>query len=130
MTAILDSPVLPQTSAAKPSLAGLGRAGLRAALEAIGVPEKQLKMRTGQLWSWLYAQGATSFDVMSDVSKGLRTALGEAHTLARPEIVAEQVSVDGTRKWLLRLPIRGHERRPPEIETVYIPEADRGTLCI
>jgi 23S rRNA (adenine2503-C2)-methyltransferase len=67
---------------------------------------------------------------MSDVSKHLRADLARAYSLARPEIVAEQVSVDGTRKWLLRLAIRGHEKRAPEIETVYIPEADRGTLCI
>jgi 23S rRNA (adenine2503-C2)-methyltransferase len=67
---------------------------------------------------------------MSDVSKELRARLEASYTLARPEIVSEQVSVDGTRKWLLRLPRRGHEARAPEIETVYIPEADRGTLCI
>jgi 23S rRNA (adenine2503-C2)-methyltransferase len=115
---------------AKPSLAGLGREGLTAALAGVGVPEKQLKMRVGQLWSWIYARGATSFDQMSDVSKDLRGRLAEPYTLARPEIAAEQVSEDGTRKWLLRLEKRGHERRAPEIETVYIPEADRGTLCI
>jgi 23S rRNA (adenine2503-C2)-methyltransferase len=114
----------------KPSLAGLGREGLAAALLDAGVPEKQVRMRVGQLWSWLYARGATSFDQMSDVSKDLRGKLALAYTLARPEIAAEQVSEDGTRKWLLRLEKRGHERRAPEIETVYIPEADRGTLCI
>ena len=115
---------------AKPSLAGLGREGLSAALAAVGVPEKQIRMRVGQLWSWLYARGASSFDQMSDVSKDLRATLAQAYTLARPEIAAEQVSADGTRKWLLRLPKRGHEARAPEIETVYIPEYDRGTLCI
>jgi 23S rRNA (adenine2503-C2)-methyltransferase len=115
---------------AKPSLAGLGREGLAAALAGVGVPDKQLKMRVGQLWSWVYARGTTSFEQMSDVSKDLRGKLAEAYTLARPEIAAEQVSEDGTRKWLLRLEKRGHERRAPEIETVYIPEADRGTLCI
>jgi 23S rRNA (adenine2503-C2)-methyltransferase len=120
----------PDVAAAKPSLAGLSRDGLAAALGAIGVPEKQLRMRVGQLWSWIYARGATSFDQMSDVSKDLRSALTRAYTLARPEIAAEQVSTDGTRKWLLRLPKRGHEARAPEIETVYIPEYDRGTLCI
>ena len=119
-----------EAPAANPSLAGLSREGLREALAAIGVPEKQLKMRLGQLWSWIYARGATSFEQMSDVSKELRAVLASTYSLARPEIVAEQVSVDGTRKWLLRLPIRGHEKRAPEIETVYIPEADRGTLCI
>ena len=67
---------------------------------------------------------------MSDVSKDLRAALASRYTLDRPEIAAEQVSADGTRKWLLRLPKRGHEARAPEIETVYIPEYDRGTLCI
>ena len=114
----------------KASLAGLGRDGLKAALGAIGVPEKQLRMRLNQLWSWMYVRGITSFEEMTDVSKELRRTLGEAYTLARPEIVTEQVSVDGTRKWLLRLPKRGHERHAPEIETVYIPESDRGTLCI
>ena len=130
MDALLAAPALQQTAASKPSLAGLGREGLRAALAAIGVPEKQLRMRVGQLWSWIYVRGATSFEDMSDVSKDLRATLARTYLLARPEIAAEQVSVDGTRKWLLRLPIRGHEKRPPEIETVYIPEADRGTLCI
>jgi 23S rRNA (adenine2503-C2)-methyltransferase len=87
-------------------------------------------MRVNQLWSWIYVRGLTHFEDMSDVSKDLRRTLAEAYTLERPEIVAEQVSVDGTRKWLLRLPKRGHEARAPEIETVYIPESDRGTLCI
>ena len=119
-----------QTNAAKPSLAGLGRDGLRVALVAVGVPEKQLKMRIGQLWSWIYVRGAITFEEMSDVSKELRAKLSQVYCLDRPEIVTEQASTDGTRKWLLRLPVRGHERRAPEIETVYIPEADRGALCI
>jgi 23S rRNA (adenine2503-C2)-methyltransferase len=117
-------------AAFRPTLAGMSRARLREALASVGVPEKQLRMRVIQLWRWLYITGATSFDQMTDVSKELRTALEARFTLDRPEIVAEQVSVDGTRKWLLRLPRRGHEARAPEIETVYIPEADRGTLCI
>ena len=119
-----------QASGGKPSLAGLGRRELAAALGRAGVPDRQLKMRVGQLWSWLYARSAASFDAMSDVSKELRGVLGGAYTLARPQIAAEQVSADGTRKWLLRLEKRGHEVRAPEIETVYIPEPDRGTLCI
>jgi len=130
MDSALDLHAPAPSSAAKPSLAGLGREGLAAALAAIGVPEKQLRMRVAQLWSWLYARGATSFDQMSDVSKELRTTLELAYSLMRPEIAAEQVSADGTRKWLLRLAKRGHEAKAPEIETVYIPEADRGTLCI
>ncbi|HSR81280.1 MAG TPA: 23S rRNA (adenine(2503)-C(2))-methyltransferase RlmN [Hyphomicrobiaceae bacterium] len=130
MTAVLDRSTPQQGSVGRASLAGLGREGLRAALAGIGVPDKHLKMRVGQLWSWIYVRGATAFAAMSDVSKELRTALAGAYSLERPEIVAEQLSGDGTRKWLLRLPKRGHEMRAPEIETVYIPEAGRGTLCI
>ncbi|MCB1504560.1 MAG: 23S rRNA (adenine(2503)-C(2))-methyltransferase RlmN [Hyphomicrobiaceae bacterium] len=115
---------------AKPSLAGLDRVRLGAALGAIGVPDKQLRMRVNQLWSWIYVRGVTSFDDMTDVSKDLRAKLADAYTLDRLEIVSEQVSIDGTRKWLLRLPKRGHEAKAPEIECVYIPEEDRGTLCI
>lgn len=114
----------------RPTLAGLDRHRLQEALAAAGVPEKQLRMRVNQLWSWLYVRGVTSFDAMSDVSKELRMRLAGRYSLARPEIINEQVSADGTRKWLLRLEKLGHERHAPEIETVYIPEADRGTLCI
>jgi 23S rRNA (adenine2503-C2)-methyltransferase len=130
MEAVLDTAAPTPVTAPKPSLAGLGRAGLSAALTTVGVPDKQLRMRVGQLWSWIYARGATAFDQMSDVSKDLRSTLAQSYALNRPEITAEQVSTDGTRKWLLRLPKRGHEARAPEIETVYIPEYDRGTLCI
>ena len=118
------------SDAGKPSLAGLGRAGLRAALSAAGVPDKQLRMRTAQLYSWLYVRGVPTFDAMTDVAKELRAELSERYTLARPEIVSEQVSVDGTRKWLLRLASQGRDGAGPEIETVYIPESERGTLCI
>ena len=114
----------------KPSLAGLTREGLRAALAAAGVPEKQLRMRVNQLWSWLYVRGVRDFSEMTDVAKELRANLAERYSLSRPEIVSEQVSVDGTRKWLLRLPAQARDGRPPEVETVYIPESDRGTLCI
>jgi len=114
----------------KPSLAGLGREGLRVALADAGVPEKQLRMRVNQLYSWLYVRGVSSFDAMTDVAKDLRGSLAGRFTLDRPEIVSEQVSIDGTRKWLLRLPAQGRDGRPPEVETVYIPESDRGTLCI
>ena len=130
MAALLDIPAPAQAAGTLPSLAGLGREELKAALAAAGVPEPQLRMRVGQLWSWLYVRGATSFEDLSDVSKDLRRRLARLYSLARPVIVSEQMSVDGTRKWLLRLDKRGHEARPPEIETVYIPEADRGTLCI
>ena len=98
--------------AAKPSLAGLGRDGLAAALAAVGVPDRQLKMRVGQLWSWLYVRGARTFDEMSDVSKELRARLAGAYTLERPQVAAAQVSADGTRKWLIRMQAHGHEARP------------------
>jgi 23S rRNA (adenine2503-C2)-methyltransferase len=132
MTVLLDHtpPAPADISEALPSLAGLGRAPLRAALVEIGVPEKQLRMRLAQIWRWMYVSGVTSFDEMTDISKELRDRLKAAYTLARPEIVSEQISVDGTRKWLLRLPKRGREAKAPEIEAVYIPESDRGTLCI
>ena len=81
-------------------------------------------MRVGQLWGWAYVRGVTDFGAMTDIAKDLRGELAESFTLARPEIVTEQVSVDGTRKWLLRL------ADGKEVETVYIPDEDRGTLCI
>ena len=132
MVLVIDKTPADGTAAVAPlpTLAGLGREGLSEALGAIGVPEKQRRMRVAQLWTWIYAHGVTSFDAMTDVSKELRGRLAAAYSLARPEIVTEQISVDGTRKWLLRLPRRGHEARAPEIESVYIPESDRGTLCI
>src|SRR5215470_9380969 len=130
MSAVRDPSTLQQGNVGRPSLAGLGREGLRAALAGIGVPDTQSKMRVGQLWSWIYVRGATAFEAMSDVSKELRAGLARVYSLERPQIVAEQVSTDGTRKWLLRLPKRGQEKHAPEIETVFIPEADRGTLCI
>jgi len=130
MNAAFDISAPQQGGAGRPSLAGLGREGLRAALAGIGVPDTQSKMRVGQLWSWIYVRGATAFEAMSDVSKELRAGLARVYSLERPQIVAEQVSTDGTRKWLLRLPKRGQEKHAPEIETVFIPETDRGTLCI
>jgi 23S rRNA (adenine2503-C2)-methyltransferase len=114
----------------KPTLAGMSRAKLEQAMLEAGVPQKQVRMRANQLWRWLYISGVTSFDTMTDVSKDLRSRLRDKFTLDRPEIVNEQISVDGTRKWLLRMPKRGNDLRAPEIETVYIPEDDRGTLCI
>ncbi|MEO1265401.1 MAG: 23S rRNA (adenine(2503)-C(2))-methyltransferase RlmN, partial [Pseudomonadota bacterium] len=94
------------------------------------VPERQMKMRLQQVWSWLYVRGARDIDEMSDVSKAVRAAIAERADLDRPEIVSEQVSEDGTRKWLLKLASRGRDGAGPEVEAVYIPEADRGTLCV
>src|SRR5680860_326107 len=108
----------------KDTLVGLSREVLAERLATLGVPERQRRMRVRQLWSWIYVRGVTDFAAMTDIAKELRAQLAASFTLARPEIVTEQVSVDGTRKWLLRLD------DGKEIETVYIPEEDRGTLCI
>ena len=115
---------------AKPSLVGMSRAQLADALGTLGVPEAQRKMRAQQLWHWIYFRGFTEFDGMTSVSKELRAQLAEHFTLARPEVVAEQVSVDGTRKWLLRLPGDPYSGLPHDVECVYIPDTERGTLCV
>ena len=114
----------------KPSLVGMSRAQLANALGTLGVPEGQRKMRVQQLWHWIYFRGFTAFADMTSVSKDLRAKLAERFTLDRPEVVAEQVSVDGTRKWLLRLPGDPESGRPHEVECVYIPDTERGTLCV
>jgi len=137
MTAVLETdiplektPLERYVPPAKPSLIGMSRGALAEALGEIGVPEKQRKMRVQQLWNWIYVRGVTRFDAMTSVSKELRAALDERFTLERPEVVAEQVSVDGTRKWLLRLPGEHEGERPHEVECVYIPESGRATLCV
>jgi 23S rRNA (adenine2503-C2)-methyltransferase len=114
----------------KPSLIGMSRAELAAALAGVGVPERERKMRAQQIWHWLYVRGAQDFDGMLNISKTARATLAENFTLARPEVAAEQVSVDGTRKWLLTLPGEVAGERPHLVECVYIPETDRGTLCV
>lgn len=113
------------------SLIGLSRAELRGALGGIGLEEREAKMRASQLWNWMYHHGVTDFDAMSNVQKGFRQTLGEHFVLDRPEIVSEQLSADGTRKWLFRFRDPEKPNLPPvEVETVYIPEDDRGTLCV
>jgi 23S rRNA (adenine2503-C2)-methyltransferase len=113
----------------RPTLVGLSREELAEMMARIGVAEKQRKMRARQLWHWIYNKGFTSFDLMTDISKDLRVKLEETFHVGRPEIVTEQKSSDGTMKWLLRLAPDERGARQ-EIETVYIPEEDRGTLCI
>jgi 23S rRNA (adenine2503-C2)-methyltransferase len=122
MTGVVDA----VQTAEKRLLVGLSRAALSEALRAIGVPDQKLQMRCGQIWHWVYVRGAKRFAEMSSLSKELRAQLDAHFSLERPQLVAEQISVDGTRKWLLRLP--GADAH--EIECVYIPEADRGTLCV
>ena len=111
-------------SSVKPRLIGLTRDGLKAALGAAGVETKQLSMRVSQLWNAMYVQGATGFDAITTLAKPLRGEFADTFSLKRPEVVAAQVSSDGTRKWLIRF------ARGVEIETVFIPDEDRGTLCI
>ena len=126
---IEKTPLERYVAPARPSLVGLSRAELAEALAGIGIAERERRMRVQQLWHWLYVRGATGFDVMTSISKAVRAALADSFTLARPEVVAEQISVDGTRKWLLRLPGET-SGRPHEVECVYIPDNDRGTLCV
>jgi len=115
---------------AKPSLIGLSRTELADRLGEIGVAPAQRKMRVQQLWHWIYFRGAQSFDEMTSISKGIRAELAQHFTVDRPEVVAEQISSDGTRKWLLRLPSGDSVQKAHEVECVYIPETDRGTLCV
>ncbi|MFY9815933.1 MAG: 23S rRNA (adenine(2503)-C(2))-methyltransferase RlmN [Pseudolabrys sp.] len=130
MDVIEKTPLERYVAPEKPSLVGYTRTQLSDALGSVAVPETQSKMRVQQLWHWIYFRGLTSFDEMTSVSKDLRSVLAERFTLARPEVVAEQVSVDGTRKWLLRLPGEVQGERPHEVECVYIPDTERGTLCV
>ncbi len=118
------------TLAVQPSLAGMTRAEIGDALRALGLPEREIRMRVSQLWHWIYFRGARDFGEMLNVSKALRQTLGDAFALRLPEIVAEQISSDGTRKWLLRLEPVDALDKGAEVECVYIPESDRGTLCV
>src|SRR5215475_8598474 len=103
---------------ARPSLIGLSRHELGQRLGEIGVAPAQRKMRVQQLWHWIYFRGASNFDDMTSVSKETRARLAERFTVDRPEVVAEQISNDSTRKWLLRLPSGNGIDKPHEIECV------------
>ncbi|MFK8036538.1 MAG: 23S rRNA (adenine(2503)-C(2))-methyltransferase RlmN [Hyphomicrobiales bacterium] len=113
----------------KPSLIGISQDTMIEMLTDAGVPQKQAKMRAQQIWYWLYVRGVSNFEEMTNLSKALRADLAQLFELNRPEIIEEQISVDGTRKWLFRFPSRG-AGSPVDIETVYIPEEGRGTLCV
>jgi 23S rRNA (adenine2503-C2)-methyltransferase len=120
---VVTLPRLP-VNGGRTNLVGLTRDQLRAALVAAGTPEAQAKMRAGQLWQWIYHWGVRDFAAMTNLAKGYRARLADHFAIALPEIAARQISADGTRKYLLRI-AGGHE-----VETVYIPEEGRGTLCI
>ena len=128
--AALASQVVASPVGAPIRLAGATRAEITRALADIGVPERELRMRAGQLWHWIYHRGVSDFAAMRNISRPLLDKLAERCTLERPRITSEQVSADGTRKWLLRMPSSGRHDKGAEIECVYIPESDRGTLCV
>ena len=108
----------------KPNLIGLSREELREVFEKVGVPEKQINMRVKQLWNWIYFRGKRNFHEMTNLAKSLQNSLDENYQIDIPKIVKKDVSVDGTRKYLVRI-LGLHE-----VEVVYIPEPGRGTLCI
>jgi 23S rRNA (adenine2503-C2)-methyltransferase len=108
----------------KANVIGLTRDALADALRAAGTPDKQVKMRVGQIWQWIYHWGVRDFAAMTNLTKEYRTLLADRFDITLPEVVTRQISADGTRKYLLRI-AGGHE-----VETVYIPEENRGTLCV
>ena len=105
-------------------LMGLSRAEIRDTFSAAGLDERQAKLRSKQVFHWIYHRGATDFDGMTDIAKTMRPWLAQRFVIGRPDVVEAQVSTDGTRKWLLKS-VDGHE-----FEMVFIPDADRGTLCV
>jgi 23S rRNA (adenine2503-C2)-methyltransferase len=111
-------------------LAGATRGEIIQSLREIGAPERELTMRASQLWHWIYHRGAREFPTMRNIARPLLERLAERCALARPEVIAEQLSADGTRKWLLRMAPAHRFDKGAEIECVYIPESDRGTLCV
>ena len=104
----------------KKELIGLSFDELKEELVAIG----EKAFRAKQLWQWIYYRGETDFDKMSSLSKDFRAKLKENYTVTHPKIVAEQTSIDGTRKWLMEF------SDGARVECVYIPETDRGAVCI
>src|SRR4051812_42792038 len=130
LTPLEKVPLETYVAPAKPSLIGLSRAELAERLGSIGVAPAQRNMRVQQLWHWIYVRGVQSFEEMTSISKETRATLEAHFTVARPEVAAEQISSDGTRKWLLRLPSGDDLQKAHEVECVYIPETDRGTLCV
>jgi 23S rRNA (adenine2503-C2)-methyltransferase len=108
----------------KTDLIGLPKPQIRAVLEEAGMETKQAKLRAKQLWHWIYNRGVVDFSLMTDIAKTMHPWLEERFVVSRPEVVEAQVSTDGTRKWLLRSP------DAQDYEMVFIPDADRGTLCV
>ncbi len=124
----IDPVPVPRALAPRPDgridLLGLSRDDLRMALETSQLEPKQAKLRAKQLWHWIYNRGVTDFSLMSDIAKAMQPWLAQRFVISRPEVIEAQVSTDGTRKWLLRSP------DAQDYEMVFIPDADRGTLCV
>ena len=105
-------------------LIGLPRTRIAELLSEAGLDAKAAKLRSRQLFHWLYHRGVTEFEAMTDIAKTMRPWLSERFVIGRPEIVEAQVSTDGTRKWLLRTADAN------DYEMVFIPDETRGTLCV
>jgi 23S rRNA (adenine2503-C2)-methyltransferase len=116
-------PVTPRADG-RVELVGLARDAIRDALEEAGLEPRQAKLRAKQLWHWIYNRGVSDISLMTDIAKVQQPWIAERFIITRPEVIEAQVSTDGTRKWLLRTH-DGHD-----YEMVFIPDADRGTLCV
>ena len=106
------------------SLVGLTKKEVKDSLRKLDIPDQQLNMRVNQIWGWVYNKGINSIDEMTTLSIDLREELKKYHNLERPQISDEQISKDGTKKWLLKF------NDGSEVETVFIPDDERGTLCV
>ena len=125
MTTLIQNTAAPVQADTRIPLVGMGRTELAAALTEFGIEPKKVRMRTKQIFGWIYNYGATDWDAMTNIAKGLRAQLAEKFSLARPEIVERQVSVDGTRKYLIRM------APGIEVESVFIPSVSKtGALCV
>ena len=121
----------PSQQKALQPLVGLSKIEIATALSENGLPAREARMRASQLWNWIYVNGVTDFERMTNIAKGFRGELEQQFSITRPQVVSEQVSSDGTRKWLLRFKDASNPNMPPvDVETVYIPEEERGTLCV
>ncbi len=119
------------TGSLRVDLVGLERSEIEQHLARLGLSDRDQRMRTRQLWNWIYVNGITDFERMSNVSRAARELFAGHFSLRRPVLVSEQVSSDGTRKWLFRFTDPQNPGLPPvDVETVYIPEPSRGTLCV
>ena len=131
LEAAVMTPSVPSAEGVAPArLAGATRGEIARVLAELGVPERERNMRVSQLWHWIYHRGARDFSAFGNVSRSLLEKLAQRNSLARPDVIVERVSADGTRKWLLRMPPTHPLDKGAEVECVYIPETDRGTLCV